>query len=165
MQLKTGCDSASLFNAPLQVRCRPRLPTCWAPLLGALARQDLAWVTAVSLRCGGMPGRGVVCGGRPRQLCEKWSPGAAQGYAFGVLSAILSAVAAVYTEWVMKQNADSLYWQNMQLYSFGVAFNALGLCLADFRSGAHSGSAPSLSPASCALSAGARLTCSNQLSA
>jgi hypothetical protein len=61
----------------------------------------------------------------------------AQGYAFGVLSAFLSAVAAVYTEWVMKQNGDSLYWQNMQLYTFGVAFNALGLCVGDFRSGAH----------------------------
>ena len=61
----------------------------------------------------------------------------AQGYAFGVLSAFLSALAAVYTEWVMKQNNDSLYWQNMQLYTFGVAFNAFGLSLADFRSGAR----------------------------
>lgn len=60
----------------------------------------------------------------------------AQGYAFGVLSAFLSALAAVYTEWVMKRNADSLYWQNMQLYSFGVAFNALGLLAGDLRSGA-----------------------------
>ena len=54
-----------------------------------------------------------------------------------MLSAFLSAVAAVYTEWVMKQNNDSLFWQNMQLYTFGVAFNALGLSLADFRSGAR----------------------------
>jgi len=53
-----------------------------------------------------------------------------------VLSAVLSALAAVYTEWVMKRTSDSLYWQNMQLYSFGVAFNALGLTLADARSGA-----------------------------
>ena len=61
----------------------------------------------------------------------------AQGYAFGVLSAFLSALAAVYTEWVMKRNSDSLYWQNMQLYTFGVAFNALGLVAGDLRSGAH----------------------------
>lgn len=34
-----------------------------------------------------------------------------QGYLFGLLSAFLSALAAVYTEWVMKRNNDSLYWQ------------------------------------------------------
>ncbi len=54
---------------------------------------------------------------------------------FGVLSAFLSALAAVYTEWVMKRNNDSLYWQNMQLYTFGVAFNAFGLIVGDLRSG------------------------------
>jgi UDP-sugar transporter A1/2/3 len=62
-------------------------------------------------------------------------PAAVQGYLFGVLSAFLSAIAAVYTEWVMKRNLDSLYWQNMQLYSFGVAFNALGLTLGDVQQG------------------------------
>ncbi|GAB4822763.1 hypothetical protein N2152v2_009809 [Parachlorella kessleri] len=50
-----------------------------------------------------------------------------QGYLFGLLSALLSAVAAVYTEWVMKSNNDSLYWQNCLLYSFGVLFNGAGL--------------------------------------
>jgi UDP-sugar transporter A1/2/3 len=58
-----------------------------------------------------------------------------QGYMFGVLSAFLSALAAVYTEWVMKRNNDSLYWQNMQLYTFGVAFNAFGLIVGDLRAG------------------------------
>ena len=47
----------------------------------------------------------------------------------------MSALAAVYTEWVMKRNNDSLYWQNMQLYTFGVAFNAFGLILGDLRGG------------------------------
>ncbi len=56
---------------------------------------------------------------------------------FGVVSAFMSAVAAVYTEWVMKRNNDSLYWQNMQLYSFGVAFNAFGLILGDIRGGEY----------------------------
>jgi len=60
-----------------------------------------------------------------------------------VLSALLSALAAVYTEWVMKRTSDSLYWQNMQLYSFGVAFNALGLTIADARSGAPRRGRPS----------------------
>ncbi|KAL6768914.1 hypothetical protein ACKKBF_B16745 [Auxenochlorella protothecoides x Auxenochlorella symbiontica] len=57
------------------------------------------------------------------------------GYAFGALSATLSAVAAVYTEWVMKHNSDSLYWQNMQLYGFGVVFNGLALVLGSGGSG------------------------------
>lgn len=52
-----------------------------------------------------------------------------QGYLFGALSATLSAVAAVYTEWVMKHNTDSFYWQNMQLYFFGVIFNGAALLL------------------------------------
>lgn len=58
-----------------------------------------------------------------------------QGYALGVLSAFLSALAAVYTEWVMKRTGDSLYWQNIQLYSFGVVFNALGLTIGDVSAG------------------------------
>ena len=44
---------------------------------------------------------------RPRPA----APPCLQGYLFGLLSALLSAVAAVYTEWVMKSNNDSLYWQ------------------------------------------------------
>ena len=62
-----------------------------------------------------------------------------QGYLFGLLSALLSALAAVYTEWVMKRNNDSLYWQNIQLYAFGVLFNGLGLTANDVRANFHSG--------------------------
>jgi drug/metabolite transporter (DMT)-like permease len=36
---------------------------------------------------------------------------ALQGYMFGLLSAVLSAFAGVYTEYLMKQNDDCLYWQ------------------------------------------------------
>ena len=52
-----------------------------------------------------------------------------------MLSAFLSALAAVYTEWVMKRNDDSLYWQNMQLYSFGIVFNGMGLVFGNFSKG------------------------------
>ena len=48
---------------------------------------------------------------------------------------MLSAMAGVYTEFLMKQNDDSLYWQNCQLYSFGVLFNACALTLNDFQLG------------------------------
>jgi UDP-sugar transporter A1/2/3 len=50
-----------------------------------------------------------------------------QGYVYGVVSALLSAVAAVYTEWVLKKNNDTLYWQNMLLYGFGACFNFANL--------------------------------------
>lgn len=40
-----------------------------------------------------------------------------QGYMLGLLSACLSALAGVYTEYLMKKNNDSLYWQNVQLYT------------------------------------------------
>ena len=46
---------------------------------------------------------------------------------YGLLSALLSAVAAVYTEWVLKKNADTLYWQNMLLYGFGALANLLNM--------------------------------------
>merc|ERR1712023_545141 len=32
----------------------------------------------------------------------------------------------------MKKNDDSLYWQNIQLYSFGILFNAVKLCIDDY---------------------------------
>ncbi|KAL4853620.1 CMP-sialic acid transporter 1 [Chlorella vulgaris] len=59
------------------------------------------------------------------------------GYVFGVVSALLSAVAAVYTEWVLKKNNDTLYWQNMLLYGFGSVFNLANL--AHSKMGAGSG--------------------------
>ncbi|PSC76361.1 CMP-sialic acid transporter 1 isoform X1 [Micractinium conductrix] len=49
------------------------------------------------------------------------------GYVFALVSALMSAVAAVYTEWVLKKNNDTLYWQNMLLYGFGAAFNFANL--------------------------------------
>lgn len=55
-----------------------------------------------------------------------------EGYILGIISACLSALAGVYTEKLMKMNDDNLYWQNMQLYGFGVIFNALRLFYDDF---------------------------------
>lgn len=39
-----------------------------------------------------------------------------QGCSLAVLSAWLSAAAGVYTEFLMKRNSDSIFWQNLQLY-------------------------------------------------
>lgn len=62
-----------------------------------------------------------------------------QGYMLGILSACLSAVAGVYTEFIMKKNDDNLYWQNIQLYAWGSMFNAAALTLQDFKSGFREG--------------------------
>ncbi len=55
-----------------------------------------------------------------------------------MVSAFLSALAAVYTEWVMKRNDYSLHWQNIQLYSFGILFNGLGLVINNISAGMYS---------------------------
>ena len=62
-----------------------------------------------------------------------------QGYMLGILSACLSALAGVYTEKLMKMNDDNLYWQNLQLYSFGVVFNAARLLVDDINTGFSNG--------------------------
>ncbi|XP_028794735.1 CMP-sialic acid transporter 1-like isoform X2 [Neltuma alba] len=62
-----------------------------------------------------------------------------QGYMLGALSACLSALAGVYTEYLMKKNNDNFYWQNIQLYTFGAIFNMARLLLDDFRGGFEKG--------------------------
>jgi len=61
----------------------------------------------------------------------------AMGYFLGILSAFLSATAGVYTEFLMKKNNDSLYFQNMQLYGFGTLFNAIRLFYDDATGGGY----------------------------
>mmetsp|Transcript_934 Transcript_934/g.3017 ORF Transcript_934/g.3017 Transcript_934/m.3017 type:complete len:333 (-) Transcript_934:1080-2078(-) len=55
------------------------------------------------------------------------------GYLLGAASACLSAAAGIYTEFLLKKNNDNLYWQNCQLYGFGIVFNAVNLSLIDIR--------------------------------
>ncbi|KAL2902699.1 CMP-sialic acid transporter 1 [Bienertia sinuspersici] len=49
--------------------------------------------------------------------CDSLLSAPIQGYMLGILSACLSALAGVYTEFLLKKNNDSLYWQNVQLYA------------------------------------------------
>ncbi|CAL9773586.1 unnamed protein product [Musa acuminata subsp. burmannicoides] len=67
--------------------------------------------------------------------CDSLFSAPIQGYMLGLLSACLSALAGVYTEYLIKKNNDSLYWQNVQLYMFGAIFNMAWLMLDDFRAG------------------------------
>ncbi|KAK9141183.1 hypothetical protein Scep_010864 [Stephania cephalantha] len=71
--------------------------------------------------------------------CDSLFSAPLQGYMLGILSACLSALAGVYTEYLMKKNNDSLYWQNVQLYTFGAIFNMARLLLDDFRGGFENG--------------------------
>ena len=54
------------------------------------------------------------------------------GYLLGIGDAVLSALGGVYVEFVFKKNvADSIHWQNMQMYAFGTLFNSARLTYLD----------------------------------
>eukprot|EP00899_Mesostigma_viride_P017924 jgi/Mesvir1/26132/Mv06846-RA.1 len=53
------------------------------------------------------------------------------GYVLGLLAVCCSSLASVYVEYLLKKNNDSIYWQNIQLYSFGIVFNLLHLIIND----------------------------------
>ncbi|KAL4567023.1 hypothetical protein LXL04_022593 [Taraxacum kok-saghyz] len=96
----------------------------------------LQWMAIVLLAVGTTTSQVKGCGG---ESCDSLFSSPIQGYLLGVLSACLSALAGVYTEFLMKKNNDSLYWQNVQLYTFGAIFNMARLFGDDFRGGFEKG--------------------------
>lgn len=97
---------------------------------------NLQWIAIVLLAVGTTTSQVRGCG---EPSCDSIFSAPIQGYLLGVLSACLSALAGVYTEFLMKKNNDSLYWQNVQLYTFGVIFNMGRLLVDDFRNGFDKG--------------------------
>ncbi|KAH6789276.1 Nucleotide-sugar transporter family protein [Perilla frutescens var. frutescens] len=97
---------------------------------------NLQWMAIVLLAIGTTTSQVKGCG---ETSCESLFSSPIQGYMLGALSACLSALAGVYTEFLMKKNNDSLYWQNIQLYTFGAIFNMAKLVMDDFRSGFENG--------------------------
>lgn len=97
---------------------------------------NLQWIAIVLLAVGTTTSQVRGCG---EALCDSLFSAPIQGYMLGILSACLSALAGVYTEFLMKKNNDSLYWQNVQLYTFGAIFNTVKLLLDDFRGGFENG--------------------------
>ncbi|RCV06125.1 hypothetical protein SETIT_1G138500v2 [Setaria italica] len=93
---------------------------------------NLQWMAIVLLAVGATTSQVKGCGDAP---CDSLFSAPLQGYMLGILSACLSALAGVYTEYLMKKNSDSLYWQNVQLYTFGVIFNMGWLIYGDFKTG------------------------------
>lgn len=90
----------------------------------------LQWLAIILLAVGTTTSQVKGCG---ELSCDTLFSAPIQGYVLGVLSACLSALAGVYTEYLMKKNNDSLYWQNVQLYTFGALFNMARLLWDDFR--------------------------------
>uniref|UniRef100_A0A5B7BCY4 Putative CMP-sialic acid transporter 1-like isoform X1 n=1 Tax=Davidia involucrata TaxID=16924 RepID=A0A5B7BCY4_DAVIN len=97
---------------------------------------NLQWMAIFLLAVGTTTSQVKGCG---EPSCDSLFSSPIQGYMLGILSACLSALAGVYTEFLMKKNNDSLYWQNVQLYTFGVIFNMARLLLDDFRGGFEKG--------------------------
>ncbi|KAA8520922.1 hypothetical protein F0562_011595 [Nyssa sinensis] len=81
---------------------------------------NLQWMSICLLAVGTTTSQVKGCG---ELSCDSLFSSPIQGYMLGILSACLSASAGVYTEFLMKKNNDSLYWLNVQLYTFGVIFN------------------------------------------
>ncbi|KAH7658209.1 solute carrier family 35 (UDP-sugar transporter) member A1/2/3 protein [Dioscorea alata] len=97
---------------------------------------NLQWMAIVLLAVGTTTSQVKGCG---EATCDSIFSSPIQGYILGLVSACLSALAGVYTEYLMKKNNDSLYWQNVQLYTFGAIFNMLRLLWDDFRIGFDKG--------------------------
>ncbi|XWS50055.1 hypothetical protein CRYUN_Cryun12cG0055500 [Craigia yunnanensis] len=75
----------------------------------------LQWMVIVLLAVGTTTSQVKGCG---EASCDSQFTASIQGYILGILSACISALAGVYTEFLMKRNSDSLYWQNLQLHTF-----------------------------------------------
>ncbi|THG20012.1 hypothetical protein TEA_008546 [Camellia sinensis var. sinensis] len=88
---------------------------------------NLQWMAIVLLAVGTTTSQAKGCG---EASCDSLFSSPIQGYMLGILSACLSALAGVYTEFLMKKNNDSL---------FGAIFNMARLLLDDFRGGFHRG--------------------------
>ncbi|KAL8141598.1 hypothetical protein V2J09_014630 [Rumex salicifolius] len=97
---------------------------------------NLQWMAIVLLAIGTTTSQVKGCG---EASCDSLFSAPIQGYMLGVLSACLSALAGVYTEFLMKKNNDSLYWQNVLLYMFGAIFNMVRLIVDDFTNGFEKG--------------------------
>ncbi|OMP08584.1 Nucleotide-sugar transporter [Corchorus olitorius] len=129
----------------------PKMTTDWKSMMGNwkivttailfrlfLSRKlsNLQWMAIILLAVGTATSQVKGCG---EASCDSLFSAPIQGYMLGILSACLSAFAGVYAEFLMKKNNDSLYWQNVQLYTFGAIFNMARLLLDDFRGGFEKG--------------------------
>ena len=77
----------------------------------------------------------LACGTATSQIPSAAHPlghASVHGLILSLVSCALSAFGGIYSEKLLKKRPSaSIHWQNMQLYAWGVAFNALGFALKD----------------------------------
>mmetsp|Transcript_37557 Transcript_37557/g.81920 ORF Transcript_37557/g.81920 Transcript_37557/m.81920 type:complete len:348 (-) Transcript_37557:144-1187(-) len=81
----------------------------------------------------------LACGTAMSQIPQCTSEGSAEkqhssviGLLISILSCILSAFGGIYSEKLLKSDAmESIHFQNLQLYTWGIAFNLVGMLIHD----------------------------------
>ena len=77
----------------------------------------------------------LACGTATSQIPSAAHPlghASVHGLILSLVSCALSAFGGIYSEKLLKKRPSaSIHWQNMQLYAWGVAFNALGFAIKD----------------------------------
>jgi UDP-sugar transporter A1/2/3 len=77
----------------------------------------------------------LACGTATSQIPSAAHPlghASAHGLILSLVSCMLSAFGGIYSEKLLKKRPSaSIHWQNMQLYAWGVLFNALGFAIKD----------------------------------
>ena len=77
----------------------------------------------------------LACGTATSQIPSAAHPlghASVHGLILSLVSCALSAFGGIYSEKLLKNRPSaSIHWQNMQLYAWGVAFNALGFAIKD----------------------------------
>lgn len=96
---------------------------------------------------------GTACSQLPSGVAKSHSPhmrvaAPIFGGLLSVLSSLLSALGGIYNEKLLKgRPSTSIHWQNIQMYVWGVAFNAIGAWMKDGTHMAENGILAGYSPA------------------
>ena len=120
------------------------------------AVQYLALVTlAAGTACSQLPSGSSGGGGKWHRSAMAAQAGLAApiiGGLLSVLSSLLSALGGIYNEKLLKgRPSSSIHWQNIQMYVWGVAFNALGAYMKDGTSMAQLGLLHGFTPSAWAV--------------
>lgn len=95
------------------------------------------YLALVTLACG------TACSQLPAPHKKKGAPLMAApmlGFCLSTISSFLSALGGIYNEKLLKKRpSHSIHWQNLQMYVWGVLFNAVAYWLKDGRAGRRGG--------------------------
>jgi len=87
--------------------------------------KDYQWIAILLLACGTSTSQlGLLSGGAQDERQQSQFT----GVSLMLLSCLLSAFGGIFSEFLLKKDkSQSIHWQNVQLYVYGVGFNTLGL--------------------------------------